>query len=77
MAKPTEFVYGDNYNYGGTLYSRPVGNYWSATVYSATISRLLLFDTGGTTRNLLPQSYYNKGNAFAVRCVVGSFRLFV
>ena len=71
LAKPTEFVYGDHYSYGGTLYSRPIGYYWSATVYSATVSRRLNFNTYGTTRGLYPQGYDGKSNAFAVRCVVG------
>ena len=72
MAKPTEFVYGDGYYYGGTLYSRPIGLYWSATVYSATNSRRQGFNTEGTTRGLYTQSNDYKGHAFAVRCVVGS-----
>ena len=69
LAKPTEFVYSDYYNYGGTLYSRPVGRYWSASVYSASNSRRLNFNTNGTTRGLSPQDGNSKGYAFAVRCV--------
>ena len=76
LAKPTEFVYGDYYHYGGTLSSRPLGSYWSATVHSATNSRYLVFNTNGTTRTLAPQSYYLKGSAFAVRCVVGRLAIF-
>ena len=72
LAEPTEFVYGDYYNYGGTLYSRPVGVCWSATVFSVTDSRYLYFHTYGTTRSLYPQGNNGKGGAFAVRCVVGS-----
>ncbi|MDO5451954.1 MAG: hypothetical protein Q4F56_02595, partial [Candidatus Saccharibacteria bacterium] len=51
------------------LNSRPIGFYWSASVYSATHSRSLGFDTSGTARSLYPQSYNGKGLAFAVRCV--------
>ena len=69
LAKPTEFVYSDLYYYGGTLGSRPIGYYWSASVYSATHSRNLDFSTNGTTRNLHLQNLNDKGNAFAVRCV--------
>ncbi|MDO5451957.1 MAG: hypothetical protein Q4F56_02610 [Candidatus Saccharibacteria bacterium] len=69
LAEPTEFVYSGHYNYGGTLNSRPIGSYWSASVDSATNSRYLLFNTYGTARSLSPQSYGSKGYAFAVRCV--------
>ena len=71
----TEFVYGDFYGYGGTLNSRPIGYYWSASVNSAAYSRNLYFDTNGTTRNLYPQYYHDKGDAFAVRCVVAGMAM--
>ena len=69
LVKPTEFVYSGYYSYGGTLYSRPVGHYWSASVGSATYSRNLNFSTGGTARSLNPQGSNGKGYGFAVRCV--------
>ena len=65
---PTSFLRSGYYNYdSGALGSRGLyGGYWSLLGYSGTNARYLGFNSA----YFHPQSGYNRGDGFAVRCLV-------
>ena len=64
---PLGFVYTGFYHYSSGSLSGvgPLGRYWSSTAYSGSSTYNLYFNSSFVG----PQSYYNRGYGFALRCV--------